>query len=137
MNLQRDFASLVRGLEFDERRELEAARRDPARHKLTRLMEGSARYRFWSGGVDRRGRTVRFCYCTGRNVAGYYLTWREVVTPAKRHGKYKEGDLVSTTTRDQWAARKVRRKAAALAQQRAQRFRAVQDVRKPSAGGVP
>lgn len=129
--LQAALSPLWREMELEaQRRETETARRDPAKHKLSKLMESGSNYRFWSGGKDGRGRTVRFCYSTGKNVAGYYLVWREVVTPVKRKGKPKEGDLVSTTARDQWAARKVRKRACALAEERAEKFRAAQAKRK-------
>jgi hypothetical protein len=111
-------------------REAKAARLDPVAHKLSKLLDGPERYRYWPAGKDGRGRTVRFCYATVRNVAGYYLTWREVETPVKRKGKPKTGDLVSTTERDQWAARKLRRAACALAEKRAAAFKVRQSARK-------
>lgn len=120
-------------MELDRQRdEVEAARRDPVKHKLSRLMEDGDRYRYWPGGKDGRGRLVRFCYSTGRNVAGYYLAWREVVTPVKRKGKPKEGDLVATTARDQWAARKLRRGVRDLSQRRAEAFKERQAKKKTS-----
>lgn len=79
------------------------AKADPQAHKLTRVFEGRTNYRYYDGGKDSRGRKVWFCYSTGRNVAGYFLTWRQVETPAKLKAR-KPGDLVSTTTRDQWSA---------------------------------
>lgn len=91
--------------------EVEVIRRDPAKHKLTLLMDGPLRYRFWRAGKDGRDRQVRYCYSTGRNVAGYYLSWREVV--GKRGGK-----------RDQWAARKLRKAASELARKRAEAWKA-------------
>ena len=91
--------------------EVEVIRRDPAKHKLTLLMDGPLRYRYWSAGKDGRGRRVRYCYSTGRNVAGYYLSWREVI--GKRGGK-----------RDQWAARKLRKAASELARKRAEAWKA-------------
>jgi len=65
--LQAALAPLWREIELDaQRRETEMARRDPAKHKLSKLMEAGSHYRYWSGGKDGRGRTVRFCYSTGR-----------------------------------------------------------------------
>lgn len=68
-------------------------------YKLSRVMDGPLRYRFYRGGKDGRGRQVRFCYATVRNVAGYYLGWREVIGKTGGH-------------RDQWTASKVRRRMA-------------------------
>lgn len=81
-----------------------AAKADPHKHRLTRVMENND-YRYWRAGTDGRGREVRFCWSTHRNVAGYFLSWREVI--GKNGGK-----------RDQWSARKARSACKELAAQR-------------------
>lgn len=105
------------------------AEEDPKKHKLTRVMApveydklgrrcaGGTNYRYYNPGVlDGRGSRVLFCYSTGRNVAGYFLSWRQV--------EYKNG----TTKRFDFAARRVRKRAAALAERRCQRFRERQEA---------
>src|SRR5690606_20092885 len=86
----------------------EAAARDPAANKLTTVFprDGHANYRFWRSKAGPRMREVRFCYSTGRNAAGYFLTWRERDCG---RGVWK---------RDQWAARKARKAARSLAERR-------------------
>src|SRR5206468_3447305 len=51
---------------------------DPAKHKTTLEFPEGARLnaRFW-GTIKSRGKTVRYCYSTERNLAGYFLCWRE------------------------------------------------------------
>lgn len=84
------------------------AARDPAKHKLTTVFprDGHTRYRYWQSKAGKGVREVRFCYSTGRNAAGYFLTWRERDVGG---GRWK---------RDQWAARKVRKAACSLAESR-------------------
>lgn len=90
-------------------RDAEAARAqaDPKAHKLTRVMTAGAStgYRYFRAGRDGRGREVRFCRASHRNAAGYFLTWREVVSKAQ-------------TKRDQFAARKTRAAAEEVARRR-------------------
>jgi len=99
----------IRGLELKHERL--SAEADPKAHKLTRVMAKSLSYRWTPAGKDGRGRAVYFCWSCHRNVAGYFLGWREV-----------KGGRV--TKRDQWIARKCRRRAQELAHRRAERFRA-------------
>lgn len=67
------------------------AKEDPAKYRNCRVFEDSS-YRYYET-KNKRGSRVRFCYSTHRNVAGYFLVWREVVT--KRQVK-----------RDQWDSTK-------------------------------
>jgi len=99
--------------------EAESAKQNPLKHKLSQVVEGKLRYRYYSAGKDKRGRTIHYCYATVKNVAGYYLVWREVITPIKRNREAVMGDRVATIKRDQWASRKLRRDACALAKKRA------------------
>ena len=74
---------------------------DPLAHKLTTIFpRGDSGYLFWE--VKSRGRRYRYCYSTKRNVAGFYLGWREVL--GKKNGK-----------RDMWLSRRVRKAVAAIA----------------------
>ena len=67
--------------------EAKLAKADPVTHKLSKVFD-NASYRYFSGGKDGRRREVRFCYSCHRNVAGYFLAWREVIgkKEAKRDG---------------------------------------------------
>ena len=99
------FADFTR---MNREREEAAAKADPAKHKLSRVFE-DARYRFYDAGRNGRGQAVRFCYSSHRNVAGYFLGWREVV------GKKQ-------TKRDKWTARKSRSAVADIARNRYNKF---------------
>jgi hypothetical protein len=67
--------------------EAKRAKADPVKHKLSKVFD-NASYRYFSGEKDGRGRDLRFCYSCHRNVAGYFLAWREVIgkKEAKRDG---------------------------------------------------
>lgn len=91
-------------------RAIAEAEADPQAHKLSPRFAKSARYRYWHAGRDGRGREVRFCWSTGRNIAGYFLTWREVI--GKQGGR-----------RDQFSAKKSRKGARALAGKRREAWR--------------
>jgi hypothetical protein len=104
--------------EFEQdnrRRELEAAKADPKKHKLTKVFENRTNYRYYPGGKDGRGWEVRFCWSSHRNVAGYFLGWREVIPPRKARTTLQ-------FKRDQYVARKVKRRAEELALRRARRL---------------
>ena len=101
------------------RRESEFARAkaEPARYKLTKVWERgkNCTYRHYSGGQDDRGWSVNFCWSTSRNAAGYFLGWREVLAPPTSKSKTR-------WKRNQWVARKSRRRAEELALRRATKF---------------
>jgi hypothetical protein len=88
--------------------EAERVRADPVGHKLTRLMEKPLSYRYWQQRGTRKGRKVRWCWSCHRNVAGYFLGWREVET-------------ATTVKRDQWVANRVKRKLEERAKRKAGR----------------
>ncbi len=70
------------GAEVRRRETLVAkAKADPVGNKTTLQWADSTepRYRYYQGGVDRRGTTRRFCWTTTRNAAGYFLTFDEVI----------------------------------------------------------
>lgn len=77
-------------------REEAAAKANPAAHRLSRVMERGKRTRYlYYGPIKVGGRKIRYCYATSRNVAGYYLAWREIET-------------AKTVKRDMWTASKRR-----------------------------
>jgi hypothetical protein len=84
------------------------AKANPAKHKLSRIFENS-RYRYWDAGKNKRNQQILFCYSSHRNVAGYFLGWREVI------GK-------TQTKRDQWTARKSRTAVKDIARNRYNKF---------------
>lgn len=113
MNLPPEFYAHMRNMERASLNvETDEAKADPKRHKLSRVFEGKGgtNYSYWRAGKDGRNRLVLFCWSSHRNVAGYFLAWREV--RGQRQHK-----------RDQWAARKSRKAARALAERRAEAFR--------------
>ena len=99
------FADFAR---MNREREEAAAKANPQAHKLSRVFRDS-RYRFYEAGQNGRNQVVRFCYSSHRNVAGYFLGWREI------EGK-------TQTKRDQWTARKTRSAVADIARNRYNKF---------------
>lgn len=89
------------------------AEADPAKHKKARVFPRGvpASYRYFLAGKDGKGREVRFCYSVHRNVAGYFLGWREVV------GK-------TQTKRDGWLANRTKRRLIERGRARSQAFKA-------------
>ena len=76
-------------------REEKAAKLDPIKHKLSRVIRGGLRYKYYET-KNGRGSQVRFCYSTKRNIAGYFLIWRETWTA--KQGKRDQWD--ATTSKD-------------------------------------
>ena len=107
-------------------REAEAAKRDPARHRLSKVMERgkSMNYRHWGVVKDKRGRRITYCWSVHRNVAGFFLGWREVETPIKRKRPAKVGEAVSDIKRDQWTARRTKKRLEELQKRRTDALRA-------------
>ena len=125
--LNEAFAPMFRQMEQEQReREEAAAKANPAKFKLSRTMERgkptSARY--WGIVKDKRGRKISYCWSAHRNVAGYFIGWREVETPVKRKRAPKPGDVLSTVKRDQWTARKVKKRLEELQKRRTDALRA-------------
>lgn len=90
-----------------------AAKADPRAHRLSRVFPKGARmnWRYYRAGRDGRGSEVRFCYTVERNVAGYFLAYRET--------RYKSGN----GKRDQWAASKSKKAVMAICTRRLAAFR--------------
>ena len=103
-DLTREFNHLFGDVLADmERDRLETLKRralaDPAANANAKVFDGPMRWCFYG----QRGVGTRFCYSTMRNVAGYYLTWREDETA---DGKIQ---------RDRFSGHKLKRAAKALA----------------------
>lgn len=102
---------LLRDLQQDQLSDASRrAKADPKKNKMTRVMEKPMSYRYYSGGKNGKGQKVWFCWTCHRNVAGYYLGWRET---------YQKNGVVK---RDMWSARKVRKRLTELAQRRSERM---------------
>lgn len=72
--------------------DFEAARGD----KLTRHFACALNWYFVKAGTNAKGQQVRFCWATKRNVAGYFLGWKEV---RPKGGGYYRTDWVSRRTK--------------------------------------
>lgn len=108
---------LMTSMERSRQASLKAAiAKDPAKYKLNGMMADGkpASYRYM-GATNGRGQAVWFCWSVHRNAAGYFLGWRE--TYFKRTGK--DGTYA---TRDQWSARKVKKRVIELAERRRDRL---------------
>ena len=93
------------------------AKADPVKYKNTRLFDAGKKHYNYYAAPKVRGRIIRFCWSTNRNVAGYYLTWREVIRPGKGYGK-----------RDMFVASKVKRRCKERALKRLNALRKRRDV---------
>lgn len=76
----------------NHKRMVAAAKADPVRHKTTLVWdEGTElRWRYFEGGIDRRGVRRRFGWTTTRNAAGYFLSFVEVYNTKTRLGERKQ-----------------------------------------------
>lgn len=94
-------------------REYEAAKADPQKYRLSRTFPPGVKlnYRYYDGGKNGRGSRVHFCYTTNRNVAGYFIAWRETITA--KHVK-----------RDMWTASRSKKTIIARCKDRYDKFKA-------------
>jgi hypothetical protein len=99
----------------------EAAKADPVRYKKSRVYPAgvSTNYHWIPAGRDGKGREVFFCWSVHRNVAGYFLGWRQVY--------YRDRD--KTVKRDRWLSSRKRRVVEAAARRRAEAFQQKQAER--------
>jgi hypothetical protein len=78
--LPREIQNLMLEMQIEaiERRR-KAVLADPIKHRATLEFPESAKmnWRYWQV-KGKRGPRVRYCYSTERNLAGYFLCWREV-----------------------------------------------------------
>jgi len=103
------FAGLLRSFEADNRkREEEAAKKDPLAHKHSKVMKDTS-YRYFAN-TNGRGSRVLFCYSVHRNVAGFFLGWREVHTK-------------KLVKRDMWLSRRVKKRVIAICRRRSEAFK--------------
>lgn len=110
--VRRMLSGLIRDFERQRQtRELAAIHANPRKHKSTMLWgDKGLRWRYFEL-KKPNGQTVRFCWSTTRNAAGYFASWREV------HFKSGKGE------RYDFAFRKVRLRAKALAEARYTRMK--------------
>lgn len=92
--VQRMFAGLFAQFEKENRqRQYKAAKADPDKHRLTRVMEGHTGYTYWPAG-ERKLKTklyrTRICVATNRNAAGNFLIWRQVEMFVGKRRKWKQ-----------------------------------------------
>lgn len=87
--LNEAFADIFLRLEAENvQHRIAAAKADPVRHKTTLQWDrADLRWRYFEGGIDRRGVRRRFCYTTTRNAAGYFLSFVEVWDSKKGRGE--------------------------------------------------
>lgn len=117
MDLPREIQTMMMEMHVDMlERQRAAVLRDPVKHKLTLHFPTGSRMSWRYCRVEKAGwPRVRYCYSTERNLAGYFLGWRETV---KKDGSGK---------RDMWLASKrrtiVREKAIARARAHNKRVR--------------
>ena len=98
----------------------ERAKRDPVGNKMVKVFDKGPGYKYFRGcGTDGRGRTVQFCYSVHRNVAGYFLGWREMLT--------KKGG--STWKRDKWVASRKKYRVIDIARNRTKAHRAKMETK--------
>lgn len=83
----------------------DAAKRDPLGNKASRKFE-VLRWRYYDAGKNGKGQTIRFGWSTTKNIAGFFLTWREV--------RYVNGE----GRRDMFSARRKRKAVKDLAHRR-------------------
>lgn len=91
MELPMEMQLMLATMEMEHRERMVATvKADPVRHKLTLQWEGELRWRYFDGGIDRRGVRRRFCWTTTRNAAGYFLSFVEVWDSKKGRGERKD-----------------------------------------------
>lgn len=120
MQFPAELAGLFQSFAQDDRkREEAAAKKDPLAYKHSKVMKDTS-YRYYAN-TNGRGSRVLFCYSVHRNVAGFFLGWREVHT--KKQVK-----------RDMWVSRRVKKKVIALCRRRSEAFKARQKARAVAPG---
>ena len=64
---------------IENERVADEARENPKAYRNTKVFDKPMNYRYYET-KNKRGSCVRFCWSVNRNVAGYFLIWRETVT---------------------------------------------------------
>lgn len=107
--VQEMFAGLLRSFHNDNMKaEERAAEKDPLAHKHSKVFKDSS-YRYFQN-TNGRGSRVLFCYSVHRNVAGFFLGWREIHTRKK-------------VKRDMWISRRVKKRCIEIARRRSEAFK--------------
>jgi len=115
-------ASVWRDLQRDSfRSEKAAAEANPVKYRNSRVFDGGLAYSYFYAGTNGHGQVVRFCYSRNRNVAGYFLIWRQV------HSK-------KGWKRDQWDSTTSKRAAVRVAEELAAKFKAAMSSRSAGTG---
>lgn len=86
------------------------AKTNPRKHKFTTVFEKPLSYRY-GGYVLSRGKKISYCWSCHRNVAGFFLGWREI-------------SYGNTVKRDNFTARRVKKR---LKELQLRRMKAHQD----------
>lgn len=100
--------------------EVERAKSDPHANRLTRVFDVPLRYRYFSGRTDKHGESVRYCWTTVTNCAGYYLFFVERWSAPDANGD-------RTGRRDEYTAHKRRKDAKRTAEIRWYKDRSITD----------
>jgi hypothetical protein len=81
---------------FEREREEEAAKKDPKAYRNSQVMERgkSTNYTYFTAPGGRKGEEVRFCYTKHKNVAGYYLSFTQILGPWRGRGRKKSRTIV-------------------------------------------
>ncbi len=93
-----------------QRVEAENHAADPDSHKKSMLFPDGLRYRYFETKRPRRS-TIRWCYTSTKNAAGYHLCFRQTVTK-----KFTKNDEVCAFKRKKDAIHTARMQHAKLAQ---------------------
>ena len=123
-------------LERDRRdREFEAAKADPIKHAMSRVMDGHNGYTFWPVSLSPRSKRVRervtICSATNPNAAGNYLIWREVETYRRSGRGRARGWHWQRTERFDWKYAGTKKEARELARRWSERLRREREAAKP------
>lgn len=113
--LPRDISDLMNSMWADiqrdaNHREEQRAKADPRANRFSKVFENTS-YRYVYAGRNGKNQSVWYCWSCHRNVAGYFLGWRET----RRRN--------NTVKRDQWTARRKKIAVREIAEARAERFR--------------
>jgi len=74
---------------------------DPEGFKFSKKFPKGVTYRCWKGAYKSPRMTVAYCWSCHKNIAGYYLGWRQIYGP--------DGKIIE---KDQWIARRVKKRLA-------------------------
>lgn len=96
-SVQTMFAKVFNDLEqMNREREEEAAKANPKAYRNSQTMERgkSTQYHYCKAPGGRKGEQVNFCYTKHKNVAGYYLSFTQILGPWRGRGRNKTRTIV-------------------------------------------